>query len=86
MKIIKRDKKVETKTIMDGECDEGAALLLLPLNIIPKKSPSSPLDPPLSPLLVVAPVTVPPPLNPGYKSPLSLFNNLVMSTQKERYL
>lgn len=83
MKIIKRDKKVET-IIMDDEGEEGGAwLLVLPLNIIPKKSPSSLLeDPPLLPLLE-APVTVPPPLKPGNRSPLSLFNNLVISTQRK---
>ena len=82
IKIIKRDKKVETNT-MDEEGDGGAAwLLLLPLNIIPKKSPSSLLDPSVLPLLV-APVTVPPPLKPGYKSPLSLFNNLLIRTLRK---
>ena len=67
MEIMKRDKKMETK-----EKEGGAAWLLLPLNIIPKKSPSSPspVDPALPVLL--APVTVPPPLNPGNRSPLSL--------------
>ena len=83
-KIIKRDKKIETNRTDDG----GAAWLLLllllpPLNIIPKKSPpSSLLDPSVLPLLV-APVTVPPPLKPGYKSPLSLFNNLLIRTLKK---
>lgn len=46
LKIIKRDKKVETNTI-DKYGAGGAAWLLLPLNIIPKKSPPSLLGPSL---------------------------------------
>lgn len=81
IRIIRRDKKVVTNTVEEDGGDGGAAWLLLPLNIIPKKSPSS-LDPALLPLLV-APVTVPPPLKPGYRSPLSLFNYSLMRTLRK---
>lgn len=75
IRIITRDKKVETNAMDKEDGDEGgAARLLLPLNIIPKKSPSSLLDPAALLPLLVAPVTDPPPLKPGYRSPLSLFN------------
>ncbi|GMN52879.1 hypothetical protein TIFTF001_022045 [Ficus carica] len=59
-KRIKRDKKIANED--DGV--EGLADAPPP-NIIPKKSPSSVLEAP-RPLLLLAPVTVPPPLNPGY--------------------
>ncbi|PON41091.1 hypothetical protein PanWU01x14_292430 [Parasponia andersonii] len=64
-KIIERDKKIANE-------DEGAggfADAPLP-NIIPKKSPSSPLEDPRPVLLV--PVLIPPPLNPGSATLLSL--------------
>ena len=65
-KIIERDKKIENEDERVG----GLADIPLP-NIIPKKSPSSPLELPW-PVLLVVPVTVPPPLNPGSDTLLSL--------------